>query len=123
MSRRGRPERAKKALQVAIAAVDETIAKGVIIYTFAEVDEVEMKRASHSVLLAFKSNLQAMLEDVLAWEENSTAEQEWTTSLGHIIADQWPMDLPLGEVILKAEHEFVDFIKARERYAPQIEQH
>jgi hypothetical protein len=111
VSKRGTPERTKKALQEAIAAIDQALATSSIYPEAGPNGELP----SRDELLMFRTNLQRMLEDVLAKEEHPMAKRSPVPPLGRIIADYWALDFSLGEVILGAEHEYQAFTK-REGY-------
>jgi hypothetical protein len=110
-----RLERTQKALQEAITAVDEALASGMVIdpnwANWGAPETIDVVHESTEHLLAFKDNLQLMFQDILT--DNSTQKRAPVTPLGRLIADSWPVDLALGDIILKAEHEYRAFRKMR----------
>ena len=112
MSKRGTPERTKRALQEAIAAVDEALAAGLVVLEPGIAPDAE--RESHRELLAFKSNLERMLQAVMATSTRTGVQRIPVSPLGRIISDSWALGLPVGEAILNAEQEYEAFTRREE---------
>jgi hypothetical protein len=113
MSKRGTPERTKRALQEAIAAVDGALATGLVVLEPGIAPNAEHE--SRRELLEFKENLQRMLDDVLGTSMGNGVRHAPVSPLGRIIADSWSLGLSVGEAILNAEQEYETFTR-REGY-------
>jgi hypothetical protein len=114
VSKRGTPERAKRALQESIAAVDKALAAGLVVLEPGIAPDAE--RESRRELLEFKSNLERMLQDALETSIGKGKRHAPVSPLGRIIADSWSIGLPVGEAILNAEQEYEAFTRS-EGYA------
>jgi hypothetical protein len=113
VSKRGTPERTKKALQEAIAAVEEALAAGLVVLEPGVAPDAE--RESRRELLEFKSNLERMLHDVSRTSIEKGEQYAPISPLGRIRADSWFLGLSVGEAILNAEQEYEAFTR-REGY-------
>ncbi len=63
---------------------------------------------SRSQLQRFQKTLLSMLRNLA--ENENMIHLKYEGGMGRTIVDSWPMDSPLGEVILKAEQEYLSFI-------------
>ncbi|MDQ2808943.1 MAG: hypothetical protein M3Z04_18870 [Chloroflexota bacterium] len=98
-------DRARQALERAIAAIDVALPGA---------GPTALGPHSHAQLLRFRANLVAMLADLAACAAHPPSLA--VPSLGHIIADSWPLDSPLGEAILAAEQEYESCAKSAGRH-------
>lgn len=95
-------ERAIEAINRGIAAIDDAIAIG---------NHPAMGPTSVDQLGRFRHQLLLMLNEV---EAQALPKQEGPLRrIGPIIADSWPLESELGEVLLKAENEYVRYMAAR----------
>lgn len=97
-------DRARTALDRAIAAIDRALPGA---------GPTAMGPHSHAQLLRFRTNLGAMLADL---DAPATPPCPPILSLGHIIADSWPLDSDLGEAILAGEQEYEAWAKSAGRH-------
>ena len=98
-------DRARTALERAIAAIDRALPGA---------GPTAMGPHSHAQLLRFRTNLVAMLADLDA--PPAHPPRPAVPSLGHIIADSWPLDSDLGEAILAGEQEYEAWAKSAGRH-------
>lgn len=94
-------ERAIEAINRGIAAIDDAINIG---------NHLVTGPASMDQLGRFRHQLLLMLNEV---EDHALPRQERPLRrIGPIIADSWPLESELGEVLLKAENEYVRYMAA-----------
>lgn len=88
-------QRVHEALQRALRAIEDRLQAG---------DLPPSGALSRAQLQSFQIRLLAMLA-ALDGNEGAAFETD-SASMGHIIADSWPFDSVLGELILRAEQEY-----------------
>ena len=87
------------ALKLGIRMIDEALSRSTV---------PERGPGSAKQLRGFRAELMKMLDDL---ESGSPGSQETPTRrIGHIIVDSWPIDSELGDILLRAENEYLAYI-------------